>query len=114
MLTSKTAFLALVLAVPLANIAHSQTLSKGSGLEGFGTAIGESIPGLGESQTGIDFDKDENFNLVKVRGSFSSTAAGNLLNVVIEGSNNTAIVNAEQQNSGNVNSELILNGKIDF
>lgn len=43
-----------------------------------------------------------------------STAVGNQLNVVVQGSWNTVIVNSKQTNNGDVNAGTALNGNIDL
>jgi len=43
-----------------------------------------------------------------------STAIGNQLNVVVQGNNNTVIVNSTQTNSGNVRAGTSLNGTLDL
>lgn len=47
-------------------------------------------------------------------GGPSATAIGNSLNVVTNGSWNTVIVTAEQENNGDQNAEVVLNGKVQF
>lgn len=41
----------------------------------------------------------------------SATAVGNLVNVTVEGSNNTIVLNSVQNNSGNISATSMLNGK---
>ncbi|MBX9574845.1 MAG: holdfast anchoring protein HfaA [Caulobacteraceae bacterium] len=43
-----------------------------------------------------------------------STAIGNQLNVVVQGNNNTVIVNSTQTNTGNVRAGTSLNGTLDL
>ena len=43
-----------------------------------------------------------------------STAIGNSLNVVVQGKNNTVIVNSNQTNTGNVSAGTVLNGTLVF
>jgi holdfast attachment protein HfaA len=43
-----------------------------------------------------------------------STAIGNQLNVVVQGNNNTVIVNSTQTNTGNVRAGTALNGTLDL
>lgn len=93
--------------------AAAQTFTT-SGLERFEAPINGNGDGLGLHQTPIGFLKDDEFNRVRVIGSYSSITAGNLISVSVEGSNNTIQVVADQKNSGNISSEVILNGQLDF
>ncbi|WP_312128028.1 holdfast anchoring protein HfaA [Brevundimonas sp.] len=43
-----------------------------------------------------------------------STAIGNSLNVVVQGSRNTVVVNSNQTNTGNVSAGTVLNGTLVF
>ena len=43
-----------------------------------------------------------------------ATAIGNSLNVVVQGSHNTVIVNSSQINNGNINAGTVLNGTLDL
>jgi len=43
-----------------------------------------------------------------------ATAIGNSLNVVVQGSHNTVIVNSTQTNTGNVSAGTVLNGTLDL
>ena len=43
-----------------------------------------------------------------------ATAIGNSLNVVVQGSHNTVIVNSKQINNGNINAGTVLNGTLDL
>ncbi|WP_409018663.1 holdfast anchoring protein HfaA [Brevundimonas vesicularis] len=43
-----------------------------------------------------------------------STAIGNSLNVVVQGNNNTVVVNSNQTNTGNVQAGTTLNGNLDL
>jgi hypothetical protein len=71
----------------------------------------------------IGGERDANGNLVRSRSSSldggvssscgaMSTAVGNLLSVVVEGTNNTVIVNSNQTNTGDVTATSSLNGRI--
>ena len=44
----------------------------------------------------------------------SATAIGNSLNVVVQGNNNTVVVNSTQTNNGNVQASTSLNGSVNF
>lgn len=57
--------------------------------------------------------RDANDNRVHVTGA-SSLAAGNLIAVTVEGSGNVVKIDADQDNSGDVESKLILNGNINL
>ncbi len=43
-----------------------------------------------------------------------ATAIGNSLNVVVQGNNNTVVVNSNQTNTGNVQAGTTLNGNLDL
>lgn len=57
--------------------------------------------------------RDENFNRVRVIG-VNSLAAGNIISVNVEGSGNTVIVEADQDNSGDIENNTYLNGDINL
>jgi len=71
----------------------------------------------------IGGERDENGNLIRANnrsidtggskgcGLFSA-AIGNLFSVVVDGNDNTVIVNATQNNSGDVSASTSLNGRI--
>lgn len=73
----------------------------------------------------IGGSRDENGNLVRTGGlsnnsaaqsscGLSAAAIGNFVSVVVDGNNNTVIVEANQHNSGAIQASTVLNGKIQF
>lgn len=63
----------------------------------------------------VSGQRDRAGNRVSVRrGAASALAAGNLLNVSVQGSGNTVVVTSEQSNSGNSQATLVLNGAVDL
>jgi len=65
----------------------------------------------------LGMSRDENGNSVRVVGAggqASSVALGNLISVNQSGHNNTAIVVANQKNTGNISSKLVLNGRLNL
>lgn len=71
----------------------------------------------------IGNERDENGNLVRVdslsrdggtssKCGLLSSAIGNLLSVVVDGNNNTVIVNSTQTNTGDITATSSLNGRI--
>jgi holdfast attachment protein HfaA len=71
----------------------------------------------------IGGERDENGNLVRVDSLSSdggksskcgllSSAIGNLLSVVVDGNNNTVVVNSTQTNTGDITATSSLNGRI--
>lgn len=136
-LPSLTAIAIAILALTVISPASAQTVRRSSGdgadvmARPYGTTAGQ------ENQPMVGSTRDANGNRVIVNGeyadgSYSSqdgltygvgrnrtgagsatgTAIGNSLNVVVSGSNNTVIVTADQENSGN--QTVVLNGGLKF
>ncbi|MFO1069562.1 MAG: hypothetical protein U1E14_13670 [Geminicoccaceae bacterium] len=59
--------------------------------------------------------RDRNGNRTSVRrGQASALAAGNVLNVSVQGSGNTVVVTSEQTSKGSNQATLVLNGSLDL
>lgn len=66
----------------------------------------------------VGFVRDRDFNRAINRSpigrSLSTNALGNVVSVQQEGRGNTLILNVEQQNTGAVSAESVLNGSLDL
>jgi holdfast attachment protein HfaA len=125
---------AVVLAVSLLALPASAQLASSSGMSSFQNGYGGARQSVTSAQTGST--RDQNGNRLIVDGiiqpnasSYSrqsgvsqqgsgaaygsgATAIGNNLNVVVQGSHNTVIVNSRQTNSGNVTARSDLTGTL--
>ncbi len=61
----------------------------------------------------VETSRDASGNGVAIRrGQASALAPGNMLNVTVQGSGNTVVVNSSQVNSGASSAILVLNGQL--
>ena len=126
----RTSIALLVVAAATPGLALAQT-SGSAGMSTFQNGYGSARQSVTTAQTGSTRDQNGNRLIVDgiiqsggVSNSYSgvgasgpgaiagSTAIGNSLNVVVQGSHNTVIVNSRQTNTGNVSARTDLTGTL--